>query len=251
MTDPLTPAISVVMPAYNEAEILADSVRAVAAPLRARGEDFEMIVVENGSTDNTLAIAHALCADYPELRVAHRAEADYGAALRAGLLDAQGEIVVNFDCDYYDVEFLGRAVALIRAADGPAIVVGSKRAPGASDRRAWPRRIVTAVFSTILRLGFGLKVSDTHGMKAMRRADVVGPAATCTLGRDLFDTELILRSERSGLRTEEIPVSVEERRPARSSIVRRVPRTLVGLVRLRRALWRAPTAPTAPTAPSP
>ena len=94
------------------------------------------------------------------------------------------------------------------------------------------------MFSRILRYGFGLQVSDTHGMKAMRR-DVVEPLArACHSGTDLFDTELILRTERAGHLTVELPVVVVERRPSRSPIWRRVPRTLLGLARLRILLWR-------------
>ncbi len=230
-----------VMPAFNESAILSESVHHVVEKVRERGEVFEMLVVENGSTDDTLAIAHRLASEMPELRVLHRIDADYGAALRDGLIDAHGDVVVNFDCDYYDVDFLDRAVGRLRSDAAPAIVVGSKRAPGASDRRSVARRAVTWTFSTILRVGFGLRVSDTHGMKAMRRAAVLPCARQCTLGRDLFDTELILRAERAGLTIEEIPVSVEERRPARSPLASRVPRTLVGLVQLRQALGRRRT----------
>lgn len=240
------PRVSVVMPAYNEAAILEDSVRTVATALAGDhdetgeidrcGTGFEIVVVENGSTDGTLAIARRLAGSIPELRVESLAKADYGAALRHGLLSARGEVVVNFDTDYYDIDFLRTAVARVLAEGGPAIVVGSKRAPGSDDRRALPRRIVTAVFSRILRSGYGLKVSDTHGMKAMRRAAVLDHARACRLGRDLFDTELILRVERAGLPTAEIAVPVEELRPARTSILRRVPRTMIGLLRLRAAL---------------
>jgi glycosyltransferase involved in cell wall biosynthesis len=204
--------------------------------LRARGLTFEVIVIENGSTDSTLQIAKDLQRVHREVRVMHRDVADYGAALRTGLLDACGDFVVNFDCDYYDLDFLDRALQRMRANDALAVVVGSKRADGARDERAWPRRLVTAVFSTILRVGFGLHVSDTHGMKVLRRASVEALARESTLGRDLFDTELVLRVERAGLATAEIPVAVHELRPARTSIVRRVPRTLVGLARLRWAL---------------
>ena len=233
-------ALSVVMPAFNESAILAESVEHVVKPLRERAETFELLVVENGSTDDTLAIAHRLGVEVPELRVVHRAVADYGAALRNGLIEAQGEIIVNFDCDYYDIDFLDRAVARLRGERAPAIVVGSKRAPGASDQRSAARRAVTWGFSTLLRLGFGLHVSDTHGMKAMRREAVLPYAEQCTLGRDLFDTELIVRAERGGLGVEEIPVAVVERRPARSPLASRVPRTVWGLVTLRRALgWRS------------
>lgn len=239
--DVATPDVTVVMPAFNESSILATSVAEVVEGLRARGVAFEVLVIENGSTDGTAALARELAAAHPEVHTESLAAADYGAALRHGLLLARGDVVVNFDCDYYDLDFCDRATALVRPADGPAIVVGSKRAPGADDRRAWPRRLVTAVFSTILRVGFGLQVSDTHGMKAMRRAAVEQEARACHLGRDLFDTELVLRVERSGRSVAEIPVAVEERRPARTSILRRVPRTVVGLARLRGALRDVPT----------
>src|SRR4051794_26360565 len=140
-----TVAVSVVMPAYNESEILAESVHHVVDGLRARNASFETIVVENGSTDTTLTIAQALAETNPEVHVLHRDVADYGAALRAGLLDARGDLVVNFDCDYYDIDFLDRAVARLQSADGPAMVIGSKRAPGADDQRSWARRFVTTV----------------------------------------------------------------------------------------------------------
>jgi hypothetical protein len=147
-------------------------------------------------------------------------------------------VVVNFDVDFCDLGFLDRAVPLVEAPDGPAVVVGSKRSAGSDDTRNWQRRMVTGVFSSILRHGFGLSVSDTHGVKAMRREAVAPLAQYCRFGQDLFDTELILRAERSGLRSAEVPVEVVEKRPARSSIRARIPRTVKGLVALRLALWR-------------
>ena len=122
-----TLALTVVMPAFNEAEILESSVLSVVEGLRARGEKFEVIVVENGSTDGTASIADSLAASNPEVRVEHCLEADYGRALRTGLLAARGDAVVNFDTDFVDLGFLAAAVARIFEPDGPVIVVGSKR----------------------------------------------------------------------------------------------------------------------------
>jgi glycosyltransferase involved in cell wall biosynthesis len=226
------------MPAFNEAEILETSVKNVVEGLRERGERFEVVIVENGSTDGTLILANQVAAELAEVRVEHRDEADYGRALRHGLLVASGDAVVNFDTDYFDLDFASAAVARVLEPSGPAIVVGSKRAAGATDTRVPLRKIATWVFSTILRVAFGLRVSDTHGMKAMRRVAVEPFAEQCSSGQDLFDTELILRIERAGLGTSEIPVAVHELRPARSSFLSRVPRTLRGLCKLRIALWR-------------
>jgi glycosyltransferase involved in cell wall biosynthesis len=229
--------ISVVMPAHDEEAFIASAVREVAEGMRSRGP-FEVVVVENGSTDATAAVAKGLLDEIPELRVLSLGAADYGKALRKGFLEATGDVAAFFDVDYYDLGFLDRAVALMDGPDGPAVVVGSKRGPGAVDTRPWLRRMVTLVFSTILKVGFGLGVSDTHGMKVLRREPMVPLAEACRFGTDLFDTELILRAERAGLKSGEVPVVVQELRPSRSSIARRIPRTVANLVRLRVALWR-------------
>jgi glycosyltransferase AglD len=230
------PSISVVVPAYNEEELLADTVGELTEALRKREVPFELLVVENGSLDRTLELAESLTTTVPELRVLTLPEADYGRALRSGVLAAEGPVVVTFDAEYYDMEFLDEAVARITAPGGPAIVIGSKRAKGAQDTRPLHRRAVTAAFSSLLRLAFGLRATDTHGMKALDRSRIRPVAESCQLGRDLFDTELVLRVERRGLPVEELPVVVEERRPSRTPIQTRAARSLFGLRHLRRAL---------------
>lgn len=230
--------LSVVIPAHNEEDYLATAVEEIATALRSGGDPFEVLVVENGSTDATAAVANDLAGRHPEVRVLHLPDADYGGALRTGFLEAAGDLVAIFDVDYYDLDFLARAVTMIHDPDGPDVVVGSKRASGAVDNRAVARRLVTATFGFVLHHGFGLRASDTHGIKVARRAPLKDIAGICRAGTDLFDTELVLRAERSGLQVDELPVTVEQRRPSRSSIVRRIPRTVVGLARLRLALWR-------------
>ena len=241
LTTPSAPRVTIVMPAHNEQDLLATAVLAVVEGLRARAIPFEVLVVENGSTDGTADAAKALAHELVEVQVLSLANADYGRALRAGFLAARGELVANFDVDYVDVDFLDRAIPLAEGAggaDGAVVVVGSKRTAGANDTRGPGRRLVTAVFSGLLRYGFGLHVSDTHGMKVLRR-DELGPIVErCRFGTDLFDTELVLRAERAGLRTTEVAVTVAELRPSRSPITSRIPRTVVGLARLRWALWR-------------
>ena len=234
-----THAVSVVMPAFNEAEILETTVGDVVDSLRRRGGSFELIVCENGSTDDTLAIARRLAEQVRRGRRPAPPDADYGAALHAGLRAARGDVVVNFDVDHYDMGFLDLAVAQIngarRAGDRRRVEAqrGRARRPSRRCASSRPRRSR----SSCARCS-ACDVSDTHGMKAMDRAAVAPIARRCRFGKDLFDTELILRAERAGLRTGEIPVAVVERRPARTSILRRVPRTLSGLVKLRVALWR-------------
>jgi glycosyltransferase involved in cell wall biosynthesis len=232
------PSVSVVFPAYQEEEFLDTAVRRVVEGLRADDRDFEVLVVENGSRDETRVVADRLAAEFTEVQSRSIPQANYGLALRDGLLKASKDLVVNFDVDLFDLGFLREATARIAAPGGPDLIVASKRGEGADDRRHWTRKVVTGVFSTLLRVGFGLKVSDTHGMKAMRREPAQRLAADCLFGTDLFDTELILRLERAGFRTSEIGVTIEETRPARTPIVSRIFRSVRGLGTLWLALRR-------------
>jgi glycosyltransferase AglD len=226
------------MPAHNEQDYLDAAVTEVVTGLRARSEPFEVIVCENGSTDRTSAIATGLSARFPEVRALSWPTADYGKALRAGFLAATGDIVANFDVDYIDLGFLDAALAQMDDPGGPAAVVASKRSPGASDTRRVGRRVVTFIFSMVLRHGFGLSVSDTHGMKVLRHGQLAALVEACQFGTDLFDTELLLRAERAGMQVAELPVAVGDTRPPRTPIWARIPRSLAGLARLRVTLWR-------------
>ena len=157
--------------------------------------------------------------------------------MKAGMLAGRGDLVVNFDIDFHDVDFMLSAGELIASSKAGA-VVGSKLMEGAEDRRSPARHVVSLGFTTILRLLFDPRMDDTHGMKVLRREVVEAYAPMTVRTRDLFDTELIIRARRGGVTVKALPVTVEEKRKPRSSIVRRIPRTLWGLAQLRLILWK-------------
>ena len=235
--------LSLILPAYNEVEALETATREIVAGTRALGVGFELLIIENGSTDGTAALAARLADEIPEVVAASLDRADYGIALRHGLLEATGDVAAIFNVDYYNVEFLRDGLARLGdATSGPAMVLASKRGEDSHDRRPIARRASTALFSALLRVVVHTQVRDTHGMKVLRRDRTDEIVRACVMGADLFDTELVLRCERAGLPIVELPITVDETRPPRSSLVRRVPRTLRGLVRLRAELRTAPTA---------
>jgi glycosyltransferase involved in cell wall biosynthesis len=226
----------VVLPAHNEADLIKTTVHEIVDRLAADGRNFEVIIVENGSTDGTLGIAEDLAANCPNVQVVTNAWADYGDALAKGFRTARGAVVVNFDVDYYDFDFLEKAEQRLSRGD-VVIVVASKTAPGAVDKRPWFRRLLTAGFTMVLRLGFALPVTDAHGMKLLSRQPLVRIAQSCQMHGSLFDVELVLRAGKAGLGAAEIPAVVEELRPPRTAVWRRSIESLSGLIKLRLLLW--------------
>ena len=234
---PDQPTVSVVIPVHNEADYVAGALDALFTDLERVAASIEVLIAENGSTDATAAIVSRLQVTYPSLVLIQLDKPDYGAAMRAGFLASKGDWVVNFDIDYFSAGFLETVLEIDGAAD---LILASKRAPGSEDRRGWFRRFATWSFNQILRFVLASGVSDTHGMKAVRRTvvDEIAPQVVST--QDLFDTELVVRSERAGFRIVEVPVTVEEQRLARSSLLARVPRTLRGVWTIRGAIDRSP-----------
>ena len=230
------PSFTIVIPVHNESGFMRPALDQIRREVDLVATGYRIILVENGSTDDTYAEAERLAGDDPRLRVLTLAQADYGLAIRTGMEAAGSDgWLVLFDIDYYSGPFLARVCELDGEAD---VVIASKRAPGSLDRRPWIRRLATRVFNLLLRTVVGSALSDTHGIKALRAsvAQELLPAVRST--KDLFDTELILRAERAGYRIAEVPVVVEELREARSSLIRRIPRTLRGLLSLRSNLGR-------------
>lgn len=225
------PESSIIIPVYNEEALLQSAVVDLLDRLREAPWSFEIILAENGSTDATPAIARSLAQRFAEVRTFSIGEANYGRALREGIAQAQGAYVLCDEIDLCDVDFHLRAVALLTQGEAD-FVVGSKRMPGAQDRRPWFRRVGTRVINGLLRVSLGFRGTDTHGLKAFRRSDVAPIARECIIDRDLFASELVIRATRASVRMTEIPVRVLEKRPPSVHLLRRVPHVLKGLGRL-------------------
>lgn len=232
----MPPSLTIVVPVYNEASFLPQALPGLIAAAEESGAPYVIRIVENGSTDGTAELARGLAAD-ANVVIDSLPDPDYGAAMRHGFLEADGDWVVNFDIDYFSAEFLAR---LLEQPDDVDLVIGSKRDPLSEDRRPFIRRVATGVFNVLLTVILRSGVSDTHGMKGFRRklVDDIAPMVVST--KDLFDTELVVRAERAGYSIVEVPVVVEEMRTARSSLIRRAPRTIAGLLKMRKVLRTQP-----------
>lgn len=225
--------MTLVIPVYNEAGFLPGALDRLYDDLAQVDAAIDVILAENGSTDGTAELGRELARTYPNLRVIELPEPDYGGAMRAGFLAAGGDWVFSSDIDYFSGSFMARVVAIAEEAD---VVLASKRDPESEDRRGLVRRLATWTFNQVLRVMLGSQVSDTHGIKALRR-EVIADVGEAVISRqDLFDTELVIRAEKKGWRIKELPIVVEEQRDTKSSLVKRIPRTLRGVWRIRRAM---------------
>ena len=230
---PGEPELSVVIPVYNEGPIIEGSVRELHARLTKLGRPFELIIAENGSSDETAIIADELCREFAAVRLIQHPEPNYGAALRAGIEAARGRYVHCDEIDICDVDFHRRALELLVGDDGGFdLVVGSKVMPGARDRRPLSRRLATRVVNGLLRVSLGFRGTDTHGLKAFRKDALMPVVRACVVDRDMFASELVLRAEREGLQIVEIPLNLVEKRTPSIRLTRRVPKVLQNIAQL-------------------
>jgi len=225
------PDVSIVIPVYNEEGILREAVTELLAGL-PQELSFEVIIAENGSKDRTAELAAHIAAERPDLvRTFSLGEANYGKALRRGILEARGTWVICEEIDLCDVDFHRRALELLRHGDCD-MVVGSKAMKGASDERPLFRRFATRVINGMLWAALDFRGTDTHGLKAFHRETLLPVVNACVIDRDLFSSELVIRAGREGLHVLEIPIRLHEKRPPAINLVKRVPNVLRGIAKM-------------------
>jgi hypothetical protein len=198
--------ISVVLPCLNEAAAVAATVDAARHGLNQAGVRGEVIVVDNGSSDQSGALAAAAGA-----RVVNEPERGYGLALRAGVAAARGDVVVIADADWsYDVACLGDLVAPLR--DGADLVIGA-RLRGTIETGAMPplhRYLGTPVLTWMLRRLTGCGLSDSQsGYRAFRREPVSALGLRAS-GME-YASEMVLKAGRAGLVVREVPIAYRAR----------------------------------------
>ena len=158
------------------------------------------------------------------------AAASFCTPRRTGQVIAHYCLVISFDIDYYSESFLREALMLNSEYSS---ITASKRLGSSEDGRRFVRRLATNFFVILLKTLFGTKLSDTHGMKAIKKTEIEKFLPQVVSTQDIFDTELLIRIEKNGGKIKEIPAKVNEIRPSVSLIYKRIPRTLKSLIKLR------------------
>lgn len=228
--------ISVVVPAYNESLRLPPTLAGMRRYLDAAGEDYEVLVVDDGSRDDTAGVAESVAAGWSQLRVIHSPEnRGKGAAVREGMLAARGELRLFSDADLSTP--ITELPLLRRHLDARhGVVIASRALPGTTIEVHQNRRRETMgrIYNRILRLLVLPGIHDSQcGFKlftAEAARTVFEPLRTRRFG---FDAEVLVRARRAGIGIAEVPVRWRHVEESRVSSVRDAARMLFDLFLLR------------------
>ena len=203
------PVYSIIIPAYNESERITATLESVAAYARQQQWDVEVLVVNDGSRDNTVAVVEQLARAHPFIRIIENpGNRGKGYSVRNGMLQSRGEILLFSDADLSSP--IEEAPKLFEAlAAGADVAIGSRwlRAELQSQRQPLMRQIYGRMFNVALRLLLGLNFRDTQcGFKAFRREAAQRIFPLQKIERWGFDPEILFLARKLGFRTMEVPV---------------------------------------------
>ncbi len=205
--------VSVLVPAKDEAENLPKFLELAAAALAGGGTRYEVVVIDDGSVDDTWAVLKALRAEYPFLRaVRHRTRRGIADALRTGYLHSHGDVLVFYPADLQFLpEDIPRLVAPILAGEAD-MVTGFKQG-------TYEKAFVSRIYNGLSRALFGIRVKDLNSVKAYRR-EVMEHIPV----RPDWHRYLIVLAAAQGFSVREIPVPLYPRHAGRSKFgVSRIP----------------------------
>lgn len=220
MTDRLVD-VSIVVPAFNEARRIGDSLDTLRGALSSHADSWEIVVVDDGSTDRTAAIVDGVAAVDARVRLIRAAHRGKGGALRVGLVHARGARRFMCDADLsMPVHEIQRFLAAVPAqAD---IAIGTREGVGAR-RVGEPlhRHVMGRVFNLLVRMAVMSNITDTQcGFKMFSAAAVETVIPRTTLDGWAVDIEILLVARLAGLRVREVPIEWHYRDQSRVSPVR-------------------------------
>jgi glycosyltransferase involved in cell wall biosynthesis len=199
---------TLIIPAFNEEEKIEKNINKVVSFLRNNLDEFEVIITENGSTDNTFIIALQVAEKNPCVKVIHIKESGRGRALREAFKQASSPDIVGYiDADLpFDLQdYLNALKKLVEnKAD---LVIGSRNMVGAYVKRPLIRSFLSKIFNFSIKILLGLNVNDSQcGLKILRKEKFLLITDKIRNNNWFFDTELIFWFHLSGYLIKEVPV---------------------------------------------
>lgn len=210
----MKPGLTALVPVYNEADIITENTDALLRFLGGLDRPFEVLIVSNGSTDDTVRLGRELADAHPAVRFFSLPAKGVGRAFALGAREAAYEFIVSVDMDLsIDLNFIPRALELL---EGHEIVVGSKKM-GSQNRTTW-RKLGSTAFITAARLLLGFSFEDySIAAKAYHRSVVLAYLDRIDYGTS-YVLDIIFHTLSHGGRAVEIPVHCEDYRPSKFNL---------------------------------
>lgn len=212
--------LSVVIPAYNEEAVISQTLSSFRDYFDKQDYSFELIVVDDGSSDRTSELAGQDNAKVIRLE----RNIGKGGAVRAGMLQASGEIILMTDADYpYDIDQIEKFLPEFQ--NGADIVIGSRKLPGSySGRERLKRKIISQIGSYITRILILPGISDTQaGFKCFKKDAARKIFSMVTENGWGFDIEALYIARLHGMKIKEVPISLAKRAILPSRIKKPIP----------------------------
>lgn len=232
----MIPELDIVIPVYNEAHVLGDSVEKLRGFLQEAEFPYSwrITIADNASTDTTLTVAHRLQDTYSDVTVVHLPRKGRGRALRKAWLESDAAALCYMDVDLST--HLDALLPLVHSVldGGYHVATGSRMTRGSQIRRSFRREITSRGLIFLIKLLFVSKLTDTQcGFKAIDRATAHELLPRVESDEWFFDTELLLLAEKGGYRIRNIPIRWTEDPDSRVNVVKTVMEDLRGLARMR------------------
>jgi dolichyl-phosphate beta-glucosyltransferase len=218
----MRPALSVVVPAFNEVNRLEPTIREIAEYCRRSGRRAEILVVDDGSRDATAALANRLALEFGDVRLIRLpANAGKGYAVRTGVVNAAGELILFADADgATPIAEIERLEAAIQA--GAHVAIGSRALQGTGVRvkAKWYRRLIGRLFHSLVTVLTVRGFQDTQCGFKLFRGDVAHDLFTRMRMKGFsFDVEVLLMAKRGGYSVVELPVNWTHQPGSRVNLV--------------------------------
>lgn len=228
---------SIIIPAYNESAVIEKNMRKLDSFLKERGFDYEIIVVSDGSRDNTREIVRENLVCDNIIDGGYDDNRGKGGALKAGVKVASGDIIVTTDADLaYGTDVIEKAILLMQESPDIKILIGS-RSIAKDGFAGYPpiRRLASKVYFKMLSIYAGLKVSDSQcGFKCYRNS-----AAKLLFGElesfgFAFDLEILLRAKKHKIGIHEMPVVIQNHGESKINVVKDSLRMLSDVTKIKK-----------------
>jgi glycosyltransferase involved in cell wall biosynthesis len=229
-------SVEVVLPVYNEEAALPESIPALCTYLETYFPyRWSVVIADNASTDNTLAVAEGLATAYqPHVSVMHLEEKGRGRALKAAWSSSGADVVAYMDVDLSTNLWSFLPLVAPLATGHSDVAIGSRLLRGAMVTRQWKRELISRCYNLLIKAMFGNGFSDAQcGFKAIKRSVAKELLPWVEDNEWFFDTELLLLAEERGYRVSEVAVDWIEDLDSRVDIASTALEDVKGLLRVR------------------